>query len=200
VACCCFGWDTDVPRSADQDSVVIIDRGRSARWLAAGMLLLAGAAFIAAAGPWRGVEAALAGHTIHLVTGQTTIAVPTSHMLILYKGSAVESILVLTSECSVAYLLAALLIGSAPLMLLRQLSPWRTAMAVAVTATILTLVNVARLAAIGVTVSVWGRGPGLEIAHTYLGSVLTVAGAVGAGVALAAVLVGRRKTRSRAVA
>ncbi len=94
-----------------------------------------------------------------------------------------------------AYLLAALFIGAAPLMLLRQLSPWRTATAIGVAASILTLVNVARLSAIGTAVSAWGLRPGLEIAHTYFGTVLTVVGTCSAGVAFAVVLIGRRRTR-----
>jgi exosortase/archaeosortase family protein len=163
------------------------------------MLVLAGSFLIALAQAWRGIEAILSAHSIHLVTGQTTLAVPGRHLLILYKSTSVQSIFILTSECSVAYLLAALLIGSAPLMLLRQLSPWRTALAITVTAATLILVNVARLTAIGATVSAWGRDPGLAIAHTYLGSLLTVIGTCAAGVAFAAVLVGRSKTRRPAV-
>ncbi len=168
---------------------------RLARWTAAAGLVGSGIALVWLALTWRGIEAILAAHAIHLVTGQTTIAVPGRHLLILYKSTSVQSTFILTSECSVAYLLAALLIGSAPLMLMRQLSPWRTAIAVAVTATILTLVNVVRLAAIGATVSTWGTDPGFAIAHTYLGSVLTIVGACGAGITYAAILAGRRTLR-----
>jgi exosortase/archaeosortase family protein len=148
---------------------------------------------------WRGIEAMMAGNVIHLVTGETTMGVPARHLLILYRGASVQSIFVLTSECSVAYLLAALFIGSSPLMLLRQLSPWRTTVAIVVTAAILILLNVARLTAIGATVSAWGRDPGLEIAHTYLGSFLTVVGTCAAGVAFVVILVGRRTSRRPAV-
>ncbi len=163
------------------------------------MLALSGVCLLAFANAWRGVEAILSGHTIALVTGQTTLAVPSRHLLILYKNTSVESIFVLTSECSVAYLLATLLIGTAPLMLLRQLSPWRMVTAVSVTAATLVLVNVVRLTAIGATVSRLGRDPGLAIAHTYLGSLVTVVGTCAAGVAFAAVLLGRRKPRQLAV-
>lgn len=147
---------------------------------------------LAYATAWRGVEASLSARSIQLITGQQTQAVPTRHMLILYKNTSVQSIFVLTSECSVAYLLAALLIGAAPLMLLKQLSPWRTAIATGVGVGILIAVNVARLTAIGATVSKWGRDPGLTIAHTYLGSLLTVVGTCAAGIAFAAVLLGHR--------
>lgn len=159
------------------------------------MLVGAGVALIAFATTWRGLEATLSAHAIALLTGQTTQAVPARHLLILYKNTSLQSIFVLTSECSVAYLVAALLIGAAPLMLLRPLSPWRTAAAVIVAMTILVLVNVARLTAIGATVSAWGRDPGLTIAHTYLGSLLTVVGTCAAGVAFAAIMLGRRKPR-----
>lgn len=173
-------------------------RGRPLRWAATSALGLAGLSLIVFARTWRGVEATLAAHAIHLVTGQTTIAVPARHLLILYKATSVQSIFVLTSECSVAYLLAALLIGAAPLMLLRQLSPLRTTAAISLSTGILMLVNVLRLTAIGATVSKWGRDPGLTIAHTYLGSVLTVVGTCAAGIVFAAVLVGHHKGRHAA--
>jgi exosortase/archaeosortase family protein len=168
-----------------------------ARRLAALVLALAGGALLAFAAAWRGLEATLSAQTIQLITGQATQAVPARHMLILYKDTSVQSIFVLTSECSVAYLLAALLIGAAPLMLLKQLSPWRTATAVTVAVVILIVVNVARLTAIGATVSKFGRDPGLTIAHTYLGSLLTVLGTCAAGIAFAIVLIGRRGPRLR---
>jgi exosortase/archaeosortase family protein len=162
------------------------------RWLAAGLLVGAGSCLIGLAKGWRGVEASLSAHTIHWVTGQSAVANPGRHLLILYKSSSVQSTFVLTSECSVAYLLAALLIGAAPLMLLKKLSAWRTLLAIGVSAVILVLVNVARLTAIGATVSEWGRDPGLTIAHTYLGSLLTVVGTCAAGIAFAAIMLQHR--------
>jgi exosortase/archaeosortase family protein len=172
---------------------------RTARWFAAAAFASTGVTLVVLARAWRGVEAVLSGSAIQFVTGQTTMAVPKRHLLILYQHTSVQSVFVLTSECSVAYLIAALLIGGAPLLLLRQLAPWRTAMAITATAAILTLVNVARLTAIGATVSVWGRDPGLAIAHTYLGSLLTVVGTCVAGVAFAALLVGRRSSRRSSI-
>jgi exosortase/archaeosortase family protein len=168
---------------------------RELRWLCAALLVGVGISLIALAKMWRGVEAILSAHAIHLVTGESAVANPGRHLLILYKSNSVQSTFVLTSECSVAYLLAALLIGAAPLMLLKKLSPGRTAIAIGVSAAILVLVNVARLTAIGATVSEWGRDPGLTIAHTYLGSLVTVVGTCGAGVAFAAVLLVHRTGR-----
>ena len=173
---------------------------RTARWTGAVLLGLSGASLIVLARAWRGIETILAGNAIEMVTGQTTLAVQGRHMLILYKSTSVQSIFVVTSECSVAYLLAAFFIGSSPLMLLRKLSPWRTLAAVAITGTVLIGVNIARLTAIGGTVSAFGRDPGLAIAHTYLGSFLTIVGACIAGIAFAAVLVVRRKPRHPAIA
>ena len=184
-----------MPPDVERDNVVLSKPARSARWLGASVLVAAGGLLIVLDRAWRGIEATLSAHSIHLATGENAIAVPARHLLILYKSTSVQSIFVLTSECSVAYLLAALLIGSAPLMLLRRLSPWRTAIAVVSTATILTLVNVARLTAIGATVSEWGTDPGFAIAHTYLGSLLTIVGTCLAGIAFAAILVGRRGSR-----
>ena len=186
-----------MPPTVEFETPALSGPARYSRWLAAALLMLAGGAVFLFASRWRGFEATLAGHSIQRITGRHTIAVPGRHMLIMYKSDAVESIFVLTSECSVAYLLAAFLIGSAPLMLMRQLPAWRAASAIAATTVVLIVVNIVRLTAIGATVSVWGRDPGLQIAHTYLGSFLTVLGACAAGVALAAVLVGRRKSHRR---
>jgi exosortase/archaeosortase family protein len=161
--------------------------------------VLAGVSLLTLAGPWRGLETMAAGHSIELITDQTTIAVPAHHRLILYAGTSVQSVFTLTAECSVAYLLAAFLIGCAPLMLLRKLAARRTVLAVAVTAAILIAVNIARLTAIGATVSAVGTDPGFQIAHTYLGSLLTVLGACLAGVAFAAILVVHRKPRTPAI-
>lgn len=170
---------------------------RWCRRAAAAVLVLAGGSIAAFAPAERDLEASVAGRAIHLVTGQQVIAVPGRHLLILYKSTSIESIFVLTSECSVAYLLAALLVGAAPLMLMPQLSAWRTAFAIAAGAAVLVMVNVTRLTAIGATVSGVGRDPGLTIAHTYLGSVLTVVGTCAAGLLFAAILLGRRRRQQR---
>jgi exosortase/archaeosortase family protein len=180
-----------VARHAEPDHSAAL---RRVRWGAASLLVTAGTVLLLFAKSWRGIETIMSAYAIHLVTGQTTIANPGKHLLILYKRTSVQSVFVLTGECSVAYLLGALLIGSAPLMLLRQLSPVRTAMATLLAASVLILGNVARLTAIGATVSKWGRDPGLTIAHTYLGSVLTVVATCAAGVGFAAVLLGWRRS------
>lgn len=186
-------------RPRDEGVVSYSARSRWARRSAAAMLAVGGVLFVTLATAWRGLEAIVSGHAIQLVTGETTIAVPAHHLLILHKGPSAQAIFVLTSECTVAYLLAALFIGGAPLMLLRRLSPRRTAIAIIVTATILTLVNVIRLTAIGAAVSQWGIDRGFSIAHTYVGSVLTIVGTSVAAIVFGAVLIGRRKTHRPAV-
>jgi exosortase/archaeosortase family protein len=184
-----------VPPSGSETRLGVRGWGRWTRRLAAAALALLGVALIVWATSWRGIEATLSAHAIQLVTGQTTEAVPARHMLILYKNTSIQSIFVLTSECTVSYLAGALLIGAAPLMLLRPLSPWRTAVAIGLGGSILILGNVARLTAIGATVSRLGTDPGLLIAHTYLGSLLTVVATCAAGITFAAVLLGRRIPR-----
>ncbi|MEO7423064.1 MAG: hypothetical protein ABIU87_11790 [Ornithinibacter sp.] len=167
--------------------------------MAAAVLALLGVSIIIWASNWRGFEATVSAHVIQFVTGRSTQAIPARHLLILYKDTSVESIFVLTSECTVAYLAGALLIGASPLMLLRPLSPWRTMAAVVLGGSILILGNISRLVAIGATVSTWGLDPGLVIAHTYLGSLLTVLATCAAGIAFAAVLLGRRIPRHAAL-
>lgn len=178
---------------------VVAPTGRSGRWvrrLAAGGVLATGIALLFLANRWRDLEALLSAHAIQILTGQTTQTVPGRPEIILFKNTSVQSIFVLTGECTVAYLMVALLVGTAPLLLLRKLAPARTLLAVTVALSTLILANLARLTAIGATVSEFGRDPGLTIAHTYLGSVLTVVGTCGAGVAFAAILIGRSGRRA----
>ena len=173
---------------------------RKGRWLrrcAAAGVLGAGILLLVLANNWRDLEAVLAARAIQTITGQTTQTVPGHPILILYKNTSVQSLFVLTGECSVAYLMVALLIGTAPLLLLRKLAPSRTLTAVGVAVSILIIANLARLTAIGATVSEFGRDPGLTIAHTYLGSVLTVLGTCAAGVAFAAIVIGRHGRRAQ---
>ena len=172
----------------------VVTGDRSGTWtrrLAATAVLAAGIVLLILANQWRDLEATVSAHAIHLVTSQTTETVAGRPEIILFKNTSVQSIFVLTGECTVAYLMVALLVGSAPLLLLRKLSPSRTLVAVIVSLSILILANIARLTAIGATVSELGRDPGMTIAHTYLGSVLTVVGTCVAGVAFAAILTGR---------
>lgn len=166
------------------------------RRLAAAGVLAAGIVLLILANSWRDLEAVLSAHAIQLFTGQTTATVPGEPEIILFKNTSVQSVFVLTGECTVAYLMVALLIGTAPLLLLRKLAPLRTLLAVTVALALLVLANLARLTAIGATVSEFGRDPGLTIAHTYLGSVLTVVGTCAAGVAFAAILIGRSGRRA----
>jgi exosortase/archaeosortase family protein len=169
---------------------------RWVRRLAAAAVLAAGIVLLILANSWRDLEAVVSAHAIALITGQTTQTVPGRPEIILFQDTTVQSIFVLTSECTVAYLMVALLVGTAPLLLLRKLAPSRTLVAVTVALSLLVIANLARLTAIGATVSELGRDPGMTIAHTYLGSLLTVVGTCAAGVAFAAVLIGRPERRA----
>ena len=150
-----------------------------------------GATLIVCARGWRSLETSASAHTIHLVTNQPTVASPSAGVLVLYHGAMADSVLALSSECTVAYLVASLLIGGAPLLLVRRLSAFRTIGGLVAAVAVLEAVNLVRLTAIGAAVSSLGQ-TGFAIAHTYLGSVLTFVGTCLAGVAFAFVLL---KTR-----
>lgn len=168
-------------------------RGRALSALLVSGVAALGVGLIVFAGWWRGIEAAASANTIHLVTGRGATVAGGAGVVALHHGVQVSSVFALTSECSVAYIAGSLLIGGAPLLLLRRLSALRIAGALLLAVAVLEAVNVIRLTAIGAAVSYWGE-TGFAVAHTYLGTLLTFVGTCLAGAAAAFVLVahGRR--------
>lgn len=163
--------------------------------VAAGLLALAGL-LVAGAATWRQFETVLSAGAMHAVIGQRVVADP-GNVILLYRGHVLESALLLTSECSVGYLVAALLVGTTPFVLASRI-PWlRVGAALVVGALVLLAVNVARLTSIGLLVHAWGPVRGFEVGHTYLGSLLTFLGTSVAGLCFAAVLLVRRREPER---
>jgi exosortase/archaeosortase family protein len=173
---------------------------RAGRGLLIAGLCTAGALLIVMASSLRAVETTVSARAIELVTGQTAATAPAANVMVLYDGRTAVSAFKLTSECSVAYLLAAVMFGGAALLLVRRLAWLRVIAALIVAAGILTIVNLGRLTAIGAAVRIWGPGRGFEISHTYLGSMVTFVGTCLAGLGFAAALVVHRRRAHRSIA
>ncbi len=155
---------------------------------AAGLLLLVFASW------WRGIETWGTAHSIALVSSDSTTAIFHTGIVVM-RGHTSASAFALTSQCSVAQILGAILIGGAPLLLVRRLSVLRVGAALSLASVVLVAANLIRLTAIGVAVQAWGRD-GFSLSHTYLGSLLTFVGTCLAGVTFALVLLARRRTES----
>ena len=162
------------------------------RRLLALSLGLAGIVLLWKAGAWRAGETWLSAHGIAWVTGRPTVNVAASHVVVVYDRHAHASGFVLTSECSVAYFVAALTLLSAPLLLVPRLPIRRVLAALGIASGIVLVVNIVRLTAIGAAVDVFGVRDGFAFSHTYLGSLLTFLGTCAAGVSFTVVLLAAR--------
>lgn len=171
--------------------------GASLRWsrfgrgLAAVVVGFAGLGLLLFTGGWRAFETWTAAHSINLVTHHATTAVVNTGVVVVHHSSASATAFALTNQCTVAGILGALLLGGAPLLLVRRLSTVRVAAAIGLAALVLVVANLVRITAIGVAILAWGHG-GFAFAHTYLGSLLTFVGTCLAGVTFALVLLARR--------
>jgi exosortase/archaeosortase family protein len=142
---------------------------------------------------WRGFETDLSARMIQIVTSRTTVGdAPGSDIFILESHSRiVEAVFNVTSECSVGYLVAAVLGISAFLLAIAPLKWWRVGAALLSASAVLLAFNVLRLTIIGAAVAGWGDERGFQIGHVYFGSFLTLVGTVAAGVAYAMTLLWR---------
>lgn len=143
-------------------------------------------------GWWRGLETWGSAHIIELVTSRPTIA-RTHTAIVVIHGTHTVSAFNLTNQCTVAQILGSIMIGGAPLFLVRRMSILRVGSALLVAALVLVTFNLVRLTAIGVAVLAWGHN-GFAVSHTYLGSLLTFVGTCVAGAAFALVLIAHRRT------
>jgi exosortase/archaeosortase family protein len=101
----------------------------------------------------------------------------------------------ITATCTSAYFLAGFLILSAVLALSGRFRATRLVAALAAGMLVVFVINVTRLAVIGLASSVWGRDAGFTASHVYAGSVMTIVGAAGSVAAYLWLLL-RRQTRA----
>ena len=167
---------------------------RTAGIVAAVAVAVAGVLLLVFSGWWRGFETWSAAHAINVAGSRETIGVPQNGIVVVTAHTGPPTLFALTSECTVAQILGAFLIGGAPLFLVRRLSALRVSTALLLASLVLVVVNLLRLTAIGVAIEDWGQD-GFALAHTYFGSLLTFVGTCLAGIAFAVVLIAHRAPR-----
>jgi exosortase/archaeosortase family protein len=179
--------------------------GAGARWRArawrlvrcsAGLATWALAVLLLVRETWyRGLEAAVAGHTISGWLGYPVL-VARARQTVFFAfhgtGSAHMLGLVITLGCSSDLLLVPILLTTGVLLCVGSASPFRVTAASALAAAIVIFINMLRLVMIAALVSSWGVQAGFGWGHTLFGSVLTL---LGMFVALAAfvLVVGRAR-------
>lgn len=89
----------------------------------------------------------------------------------------------ITPECTALVLLVPLVLLASGLIVFTRAASWRVFTAVAAMWLVVTVINELRLASIGLATLQWGVDPGYQISHTFVGSVIGIAGFV-AGLAV----------------
>jgi exosortase/archaeosortase family protein len=164
-----------------------------ARYSLVTVLLAVVAAIVTGHAFYRATEAALAAGVLRFVgvasfTSQDVFYVPVRHGVV---GLEV------TPECTAILLIAPLVMLAAVLVLVARAPVVRALLGVVGMVVIVTVINEIRLAVIGWSTQRWGIDPGYEISHTFVGSVIGIAGfAVGLAFLLVVAL-GHSKRRSR---
>jgi exosortase/archaeosortase family protein len=186
-------------RARGTDAAQTLRRERLTRAAATAAVATTGLLILVFAGWFRGLETWTTAHSIGLVTPDATTGIFSTGIVVMHHGTTSAAAFALTPECSVAQIMGAILIGGAPLLLVRRLSMLRVGAALLVASVVLVVANILRLTAIGVAIQAWGDN-GFSLAHTYLGSLVTFVGTCLAGVAFALVLVARRRREAPALA
>lgn len=158
--------------------------GLSAAALALGLVLFAQATW------WRQTETSTAAAVARHLGAGHVVALRSGSVLLLSSPHPLA--LELTSACSSAYLLAALLVVSSPAFLVPRLSAVRMAVGLSAAAIVIVTTNLLRLTVITSAVEHMGTSRGLEISHDYLGTTMTFVGTCIAGIAFAAAFLVRR--------
>lgn len=156
-------------------------------------LVLAGVLLILHEAVWRQVETILAANTMFLFTGHHAYARP-GFLIYLTNGRDLPiAAFLVTTECTVGYLVAGVLIISAVLTLSKGIYIRRILTAAILASGVLLFFNVVRLGLIGLFVDHFGTRVGFPIAHTYLGSFITIVSTVVGGVIYALVVLRARR-------
>jgi hypothetical protein len=145
---------------------------------------------------WLGSETFLAARLMEGWTGQHVTVKPSGPVIVLYKGAVSRMAFLVTNDCSVGYLVGALMVPFAPIMMIPRTPRLRVIVAFLAAVTCLVVTNVTRLVGIGASVSSWGPSTGLAIGRIYLGSTVTVVGTSIAGAIFAGVLLVGSRSRA----
>jgi exosortase/archaeosortase family protein len=137
----------------------------------------------------RSVEASGAAHVLNLFIAGGSRASNSTYLVWVTQSRLVG--FHVTAECTVLIILIPLLLLAATMIALTRVAWWRAALAIVATVLIVLAVNVARLAFIGWATQLWGVGFGYTVSHTFVGSVIGIAGFAG-GLAVLVLTMGAR--------
>lgn len=142
------------------------------RGLAIGLLAGVAVALLVFQYQFRHLEAVAAAHASDIVT--PTLAGSTAPVIWFGLGSPRAFGLAITPDCSSALLIEPLCWLGMLLMIPRRLHAGRVAAALAVSATVLVLGNMARIGVIAIATRVGGTGTGYQFGHLVLGTAISV--------------------------
>jgi exosortase/archaeosortase family protein len=137
----------------------------------------------------RSVEAYGAAHLLNLFIAGGSRASNSTYLVWVTQSRLVG--FHVTAECTVLIILIPLLLLAAAIIGLTRVAWWRAALGIVATVLIVLAVNVARLAFIGWATQQWGIGFGYTLSHTFVGSVIGIAGFV-VGLAVLVLTMGAR--------
>jgi exosortase/archaeosortase family protein len=163
-------------------------------WLWPAAAVGVGLAFVVFNGLVRNVEALITSHIVGWISHMDTWVVYSNHAVYWFGDSnaAAPGGVVVTGECSSALLIAGLLGVGAIVMRSPRFPQKRVAAALAVSAAVLFVLNLARILLIGWATSRWGYN-GYDWAHTIVGSLLVVITVVTAVAVFVGILIHQSK-------
>jgi exosortase/archaeosortase family protein len=143
-----------------------------ARIIAIAVLALIAISLLVFQYQFRHLEAAAAAQVYDLVT--PTLAASRAPIIWFGLGSASAFGLVITPDCSSALLIAPLCGLGILLMIPRRLPVRRVAKALAAAAAVMVTGNLLRIGVIALAIRVGGIGPGYQVGHLVLGSLVSI--------------------------
>lgn len=166
---------------------------RGLRVAVAAMILAASVALGFFHDMFRAVEAQLASWMLSPIAERQ---IPASlDNFFVWVGPETLIALKVTIECTALIIALPLTAVAAVLLATTRVQWWRVGVGLSAMWAIVMIVNTFRLALIGWATQTWGMSPGYDISHTYVGSIVGIAGFV-AGFAALFLVLGIRRSRA----
>jgi exosortase/archaeosortase family protein len=138
---------------------------------------------VAEQGWYRGVEARMGAWAVHALLGYAVIAANSGPTFFFgyHEGARIGYLgLEVSLACSSVLLVAPAAVATSELSVYCRIPMSRLLLALAATAALVTAINVLRFVLIALLVDAWGAQAGFGWAHSFFGSLLTLAGLAGA--------------------
>jgi exosortase/archaeosortase family protein len=162
------------------------------QWLAAAVLIGAGASVLATIGRFRELETAISAAIAGLITGTKTTELLSAHSFYWALGTPRAFGLIIQSDCSSSWLVGPLLVIAGLLAMARRFRAGRVMTAAVLAVVLLFTTNLLRIAIIVWATNRYGYQHGFWWSHVVVGSLFTVVGSLAALAVLLRVSVGGR--------